>query len=72
MSKVGIAMSYGLHGRDSILGRGTVFLFSPASSQALGRAHQPPIQWVLRAISASGMAAGELYCPQGQVYLYIS
>jgi hypothetical protein len=43
-------MGYGLKGRGSIPGRGKVFLFSIASRPALGPT-QPPIQWVLWALS---------------------
>jgi hypothetical protein len=40
---VGIAMGYGLEGRDSIPGRDKIFLFSITSRPALGPI-QPPIQ----------------------------
>jgi hypothetical protein len=49
-SKVGIAMDYWMDDRDSIPGKGKVFLFSIASRPGLGSA-QPPIHMVPGAIS---------------------
>jgi hypothetical protein len=43
-------VGYGLHGSGSILGREKVLLFSVTSRPALGPT-QPPIQWVLWAVS---------------------
>jgi hypothetical protein len=49
-SSVGRTMSYALDGRGSVPDRGKIFLFSIAFRRALGPI-QPPIQWVLRALS---------------------
>jgi hypothetical protein len=46
-SSFGIATGCGLDGQGSTPGRGTIFLFSTASSPALGTTTQPPIKWVL-------------------------
>jgi hypothetical protein len=48
-TSVGMATGYAMDGRGSIPDRGTIFLFT-ASIPALGPT-QPPIQWVLVALS---------------------
>jgi hypothetical protein len=50
ISSVVIVTGYGLDGWSLIPGRGKIFLFSIASNPALGST-QPPIQWVLEALS---------------------
>jgi hypothetical protein len=47
---VGLATGYRLDGRGLIPGRGKIFLFSTVSRPAR-RSTQPPIQWVLAALS---------------------
>jgi hypothetical protein len=49
-SSVGIVTGYGLDGWGSFPGRGKIFLFYIASRPALGPT-QPPIQWILGAVS---------------------
>jgi hypothetical protein len=49
-SSVGIAAGYGLDGLGSFPNRGKILLYSVISIPALGST-QPPIQWVLRAVS---------------------
>jgi hypothetical protein len=50
-SSVVIVTGYGLDSRDAIPGRYKIFLFSIASRPCLGPT-QPPIQWVLGALSS--------------------
>jgi hypothetical protein len=49
-SSVGIGTVYGLGGRGSFPSRGRDFLYSTASRSALGPT-QPPIHWILGALS---------------------
>jgi hypothetical protein len=56
--RVGIAMSYGLHGRGSIPGRVKVFLFSTESRQALSRANSASYPVGTKSDFCEGNSAG--------------
>jgi hypothetical protein len=49
-TSIGIVTSYGLDDQGSVPGRGKIFLFSAASRPDVGPT-QPPVQWVLGALS---------------------